>query len=161
MSSTRMSCPGCGAAITSAEPVQAGRLAECPYCRLLFTPSPGDLLWTAGRGAARAAELAWAEDDVPRPYPRPSPFDWRRRFRRLTARELAAVLLACSIMMVLAGIVMRTYSLVVGRQPAGTATTVAPTPNPQAGSPAESLVEVEDDHPPPRQQVPSLDEPPS
>jgi hypothetical protein len=129
---------------------------------LLFAPTPGDLVVSGSRGAARAAELAWPEADVPRPYPRSSPFSWRRRFHRLTALEFAGILLACSILMVLAGVVVRTHMPVVGggslTPPATTHVSVADADD---YSRPESAVEIEDDHPPPLKQVPSLDDPPT
>ncbi|HEX4590614.1 MAG TPA: hypothetical protein VH120_11825 [Gemmataceae bacterium] len=166
MSAARIICPGCGAALASAAAFQPGKLADCPKCRLLFAPTADDLANPRGRAEEIAAERAWAEADVPRPYPKSTPYTWHRRFRGLTLQEIGVVMLACGLMMALAGVVVSIYMLWIsgtGRPPMTTAPPAAPpsatsgdTPTP----PAASTTEVEDDRAPPRKPVPTVDDDP-
>src|SRR5437763_1611274 len=94
-----------------------GRKNRCRFCTKEGCPRPTP----SGRGDEAAAERAGAEDDVPRPYPRPDPFTGRRRYRWLTESEFGLVLVACVVMLVLGGVVVGTYLLWLAQrgQPAG------------------------------------------
>ena len=163
-------CPGCAAALSSAEAFAAGTLIDCPRCRLLFAPTTEDLKAQHGRAEAVAAEQQWAEADVPRPSPSRSPWDSRRRFRWLTDGELAGVAVATVVMLGLAGAVVGTflYHLRGSPTPAGR---MPAAPAPAASAPwaagnraapvaaAAPVREVEDDGPAAaRRRVPALDD---
>ncbi len=167
MQAVRIICPGCGAALSSAEALEAGKLVDCPRCRLLFAPTTDDLANPRGRGDEIAIERAWADaDDVPRPYPRSSPFDARRRYRWLTENEWVSVLVACLVMTVLAGVVVGTYLLyIAGPRPnapapaaPAPAAPVAAEPAPAPPPPPVGATEVEDDRSAPRKPVPVVDD---
>ena len=164
MSAARIICPGCGAALASTEAFQPGKLADCPKCRLLFAPTSDDLANPRGRADELAAERAWSEADVPRPYPKSSPYTWHRRFRGLTLQEIGVVLLACAIMMVLGGVVVGIYTLYVSGSARPPVTTTLPTAPATSGdtapAPPSGAAEVEDDRPPPRRAAPKVEDDP-
>jgi hypothetical protein len=166
MPAVRIICPACGAGLTTAEAFAPGKLVDCPRCRLLFAPTAEDIVNARGEGIS--LERAWSDDPTVR-HPSPSPYTWRRRYRRLTDGELGAVLIACTVMTVLAGVVVGTYLLYVsGSRPASAPTPVAAPTRPPATEPPPAVparevpptVEVEDDRPPPRKPVPTVDDPP-
>jgi hypothetical protein len=163
MPAARIICPGCGAALAAAEGLVPGKLADCPKCRLLFAPTGDDLANPRGRGEDLAAERAWSEADVRRPYPKSSPYKWHRRFRGLTWHEIGAIFLACLIMAILAAIVVGIYSLYMSgfARPRTTTTSPAPQLPATASPPPAGPTEVEDDRPPPRKPVPPIDDEPT
>jgi hypothetical protein len=174
MQAVRVICPGCGAALSSGQAFAPGKLMDCPRCRLLFAPTADDLSNPRGRGDEIAAERAWAEDDVPRPYPRPDPFTGRRRYRWLTESEFGLVLVACVVMLVLGGVVVGTYLLWLAQrgQPSPAPVTSNPPiavpqpPSEPAATPATDPLppvvdtEVEDNRPTPKKPVPRIDDDP-
>jgi hypothetical protein len=166
MPAVRIICPGCGAALASAQAFTPGKLTDCPRCRLLFIPTTDDISNPRSRADDIAAERAWAEDDVARPYPSPSPYGWRRNYRWLTQSEFGLVLVACVVMLVLASIVIGIYTLTitgVGPRLAPPVTTTTSPPVPAASEPASAPlppvvdIEVQDD-PLPRKPVPKIDD---
>ncbi|HEX4590027.1 MAG TPA: hypothetical protein VH120_08870 [Gemmataceae bacterium] len=167
MPAARIICPGCGAALATAEAFQPGKLADCPKCRLLFAPTPDDLANPRGRADEIAAERAWSEADVPRPYPKSSPYTWHRRFRGLTLQEILAVFLACAVMASLGAVVVAVHShwaATATKPPMTTVPPAAPTLTPTNSDslppPPNPSTEVEDDRPSPRKPVPTVDDDP-
>jgi hypothetical protein len=165
MPAARIICPGCKIVLSSAQALAAGKLVDCPRCRLLFVTTADDITNPLSRAEEIAAEWAWTEADVPRPYPKRSPYTWQRRFRGLTAAEIGSLFLACGIMLVLGGVVVSTYVHHVSGLNRGPATAPpAAAPPVIAGEPVSpppaDVREVEDDQSLPRNQVPSLDDDP-
>jgi hypothetical protein len=156
MGSLLIRCPGCGASLSSAAALAPGKLVDCPRCRLLFAPTAEDV--RAPRGRA---------DTSPRP-PSRSPWDDRRRRRRLSVGEKTGLAVVCVVMVGLAGVVLITYFFYLRGQspqvgPAAPTTPAEPTPWVAAppASPAPDA-EVEDDSSArPRRSVPSLDDDPT
>jgi hypothetical protein len=144
---------------------------DCPRCRLLFTPTTDDVSNPRGRADDIAAERAWAEDNVPRPYPSPNPYAWRRRYRWLTDSEFGLVLVACVVMLILAAVVVGIYTVtVIGVGPPRIApvtdtappavTAPAPAEPPPSAPPPPPLAndaEIEDVLPP-KKPVPRIDD---
>jgi hypothetical protein len=166
MPAARIICPGCGAALATVEAFQPGKLADCPKCRLLFAPTPDDIANPRGRAEEIAAERVWSEADLPRPYPKSSPYTWHRRFRGLTLQEIAAVFLACAVMAVLGAVVVAVHShwvATTARPPITTVPPAATTPSSVDSPPPPPNpppTEVEDDRPSPRKPVPTVDDDP-
>ena len=138
MPAARIICPGCKTIITSAQAFEPGKIVDCPSCQLLFVPTSADLAVTA---------------------PSPSPFPpRRRRFKKRT--ELRPVVLIGLALVILSIFVGAAYFL--GRS--SNRSTSPPIPAPASARIAEpdqsasGVPEVEDDRPPPRRPVPSLDD---
>ena len=140
MPAARIICPGCKTILTSIPVPDPGKVVDCPHCQLLFVPTEADLAIAA---------------------PNPSPFSPRRR-RSRKRTELGPVVIACTVLFILAGGFIGSYLFYLSRS--------VPPPHPvTATSPAattadvpspSSVPEVEDDRPPPRKPVPSLDDDP-
>jgi hypothetical protein len=167
MGAIRIICPGCEAALSSAEALEQGKMIDCPRCRLLFVATTDDLSKPRSRGDA---DCARPQSDVPRHNPSASPFGRRRRYRRLAGSEFGPALVAGVVILGLAGVMVGVYVLAISRAPSSARPAVAP-PTPAAPSsaavpdtsplsPAPAVVEVEDNKLPLHKPVPAIDDDP-
>ncbi len=140
MPAARIICPGCKTVMTSAQAIEPGKVVDCPACQLLFVPTSADHTIAA---------------------PNTSPFPPRRRRSKKRTDLKPAVFtgMALVILSIVAGGGYLLHRL--SHRPV-TASTPAPAGD-IVGDPIFSprgTPEVEDDRPPPRKPVPSLDDDP-
>jgi hypothetical protein len=165
MPAARIICPACKTVMTSAQAFEAGKLVDCPTCRLLFAPTANDLASQRTRSFELAAERSWASADDPPPSPQRTPYSSRRRIRGFTTAEMAYVGLACVVIMASAAVVVGiSYFALPGISRPQTQPTVRmPSPAAVGNSatlPSARSAEVDDDRPAPSRPVPSLDDDP-